>query len=149
MVPVMSKSNLVAFRVPAECQDAFNESVAASCGDKTAWLIDVMRNKLNLPESNSQSCMMALVDRMEIAVTALAGGKQGIPPTTYNEEAVIGIVANTIRKGLDNGRIIAERLNESGYQTKAGKAWDKDIYSAWKLQGHNAEKLEAVININH
>ncbi|WP_206746141.1 hypothetical protein, partial [Escherichia coli] len=41
---------------------------------------------------------------------------------------------------------IAERINEAGYQTKAGKAWDKDIYSAWKRQGSNAEKLKAVID---
>ena len=57
----------------------------------------------------------------------------------------IGIVAGTIREGFDNGRIIAERLNEAGYQTKAGKAWDKDIYSAWKRQGRNAEKLSAAL----
>ena len=98
----MSKSNLVAFRVPAELHDAFNQAVAA-------------------------------------------GGKQGIPPTLYNEAAVIGIVADTIREGFDNGRIIAERLNAAGYQTKAGKAWDKDIYSAWKRQGRNAEKIVAAL----
>ncbi len=89
--------------------------------------------------------MLALVERMEVAAAALAGGKQGIPPQLYNESAVIGIVADTIREGFDNGRIIAEQLNEAGYQTKAGKAWDKDIYSAWKRQGHNAEKLTTVL----
>lgn len=80
-----------------------------------------------------------------MATAALVEGKRGIPPTPYNETAVIGIVADTIREGLDNGRIIAERLNEAGYQTKAGKAWDKDIYSSWKRQGRNAEKLTAVL----
>lgn len=141
----MSKSNLVAFRVPAELQDAFNRAVAASGGDKTAWLVDAIRSKLNQPESNPQSRMLVLVERMEVAAAALAGGKQGIPPQPYNEGAVIGIIADTIREGFDNGRIIAERLNEAGYQTKAGKAWDKDIYSVWKRQGRNAEKLTAAL----
>ncbi|EAB5376860.1 hypothetical protein NU34_000530 [Salmonella enterica subsp. enterica] len=137
----MSKSNLVAFRIPAELVDAFNRSVAASGGDKTAWLLDALRSKLNQPENNPQSRMLALVERMEAAAAALAGGKQGIPPIPYNEAAVINIVAGTIRDGFDNGRIIAEKLNEAGYQTKAGKAWDKDIYSTWKRQGHNAERI--------
>lgn len=141
----MSKSNLIAFRVPAELLDAFNESVAASGGDKTAWLLDALRSKLSQPESNPQSRMLALVGRMEAAAAALAGGKQGIPPTPYNEAAVISIVADTIRQGFDNGRVIAERLNEAGYQTKAGKAWDKDIYSAWKRQGHNAERIAVAL----
>ncbi len=143
--PLMSKSNLVAFRVPAELQDAFNQAVAASGGDKTAWLLDALRSKLNQPESNPQLRMLDLVERMEVAAAALAGGKQGIPPIPYNETAVIGIVADTIREGLDNGRIIAERLNEAGYQTKAGKAWDKDIYSAWKRNRNHADKLTAAI----
>jgi hypothetical protein len=43
-----------------------------------------------------------------------------------------GLLLYTILKGSTMDRIIAERLNEAGYQTKAGKAWDKDIYSAWK-----------------
>lgn len=29
-----------------------------------------------------------------------------------------------------------------------GKAWDKDIYSPWKRQGSNSEKLEAAIASN-
>lgn len=89
--------------------------------------------------------MLALVERMEVAVAALVGGKQGISPQPYNETVVIGIVADTIREGFDNGRIIAERLNEACYQTKASKVWDKDIYSAWKRQGHNAEKLSVAL----
>ncbi|UAN20952.1 hypothetical protein KGP25_17460 [Enterobacter sp. JBIWA003] len=141
----MSKSSLVAFRVPAELLEAFNQSVAGSGGDKTAWLLDALRSKLNQPESNPQSRMLALVERMETAAAALAGGKQGIPPQPYNESAVIRIIADTIRQGFDNGRVIAERLNEAGYQTKAGKAWDKDIYSAWKRQGGHGDKLAAAI----
>ncbi len=27
----------------------------------------------------------------------------------------------------------------------AGKAWDKDIYSVWKRQGRNAEKITAAL----
>ncbi|MGS5865054.1 hypothetical protein AB2P85_14895 [Escherichia coli] len=69
-----------------------------------------------------------------------------IPPKPYNETAVIKIIADTIRQGFDNGRVIAERINEAGYQTKAGKAWDKDIYSAWKRQGSNAEKLSVALH---
>lgn len=132
----MSKSNLVAFRVPADLQDAFNQAVEAAGGDKS----DAMRQKLNRPESNPGARMLALVERMETAAAALAGGKQGIPPHPYNEVAVLQIVANTIRDGFDNGRVIAERLNEAGYQTKAGKAWDKDIYSAWKKKGNLLHK---------
>lgn len=128
----MSKSNLVAFRVPADLQDAFNRAVAASGGDKSAWMVDAIRTKLNRPVADSDECMLALVERMETAAAALIGGKTGIPPHPYNEKAVIAIVAQTIGEGLDNGRIIAERLNDAGYQTKGGKAWDKDIYSAWK-----------------
>lgn len=79
--------------------------------------------------------MLALVERMEVAAAALAGGKQGIPPQLYNESAVIGIVADTIREGFDNGRIIAEQLNEAGYQTKAGKAWDKDYLQRLEASG--------------
>lgn len=141
----MSKSNLVAFRVPAELHGAFNQAVAAAGGDKTAWLLDALRSKLNQPESTPQLRMLELVERMVVAAAALAGGKQGLPPSLYNEAAVIGIVADTIREGFDNGRIIAERLNEAGYQTKAGKAWDKDIYSARKRQGRNAEKLSVAL----
>ncbi|EGZ2945714.1 hypothetical protein AN419_005487 [Escherichia coli] len=47
--------------------------------------------------------------------------------------------------GADNGRVIAERLNEAGYQTKAGKAWDKDIYSAWKRQGNNIKRINTLL----
>ena len=127
MVFAMSKSNLIAFRIPSELQDEFNRSVLASGGDKTSWLL-------------------GLVERMEKAAASLIAGKPNIPPKPYNETAVIKIIADTIQQGFDNGRVIAERINEAGYQTKAGKAWDKDIYSAWKRQGSNAEKLKAVID---
>lgn len=89
--PLMSKYNLVAFRIPAELHGAFNQAVADSGGDKTAWLLDALRGKLNEPESNPQLRMLELVEQMEVAAAALAGGKQGIPPTLYNEAAVIGI----------------------------------------------------------
>jgi len=136
-VLTVSKSNLVAFRVPADLQDAFNQAVDAAGGDRSSWLVDAIRSKLNRPVANSDARMLALVERMEIAAAALVGGKQDIPPHPYNQAAVVEIVAQTIREGLDNGRIIAERLNAAGYQTKAGKSWDKDIYSAWKRQGSN------------
>ena len=139
----MSKSTLVAFRVPAELHDAFTVAVNEAGTDKTAWLIDAVRQKLNQPDSSPDSRLLALVERMEVAASALAGGKQGIPAQPYNEAAVLEIVADTIREGLDNGRIIAERLNESGYQTKAGKAWDKDIFSAWRRREAIAAKLRA------
>ncbi|UAN51401.1 hypothetical protein KGP26_27705 [Serratia sp. JSRIV002] len=141
----MSKSNLVAFRVPADLQDAFNQAVTASGGDKSAWLVDAIRSKLNRPVADSDRRMLALVERMETAAAALVAGKSGIPPHPYNEKAVIAIVAQTIGEGLDNGRIIAERLNDAGYQTKGGKAWDKDIYSAWKRQGNNANLVTAAL----
>ncbi|WP_037379736.1 hypothetical protein [Serratia sp. M24T3] len=141
----MSKSNLVAFRVPAELQDAFSEAVEAAGGDKSAWLVDAIRSKLNRPTAQADVRMLALVERMETAAAALVIGKQGIPPHPYNESAVLRIVADTISAGFDNGRIIAERLNEAGYQTRAGKAWDKDIYSAWKRQGSQADKINAAL----
>lgn len=69
---------------------------------------------------------------MEVAAAALIVGKQGVPSLPYDEQAVIRVVEETIAQGFDNGRIIAERLNKAGYQTKTGRAWDKDIFSAWK-----------------
>ncbi|EJD4727653.1 integrase [Escherichia coli] len=102
--------------------------------------------KLGQPEKSIDSRMLGLVERMEKAAASLIAGKPNIPPKPYNETAVIKIIADTIRQGFDNGRVIAERLNEAGYQTKAGKAWDKDIYSAWKRQGSNAEKLSVALH---
>lgn len=128
----MSKSLSVTFRVPAELSEAFTDAVSSSSGDKTAWLVDAIRQKLNRPDSNPDTRIIALVERMEVAAAALIGGKQGIPPLPYDEPTVIRIVEEAIAQGFDNGRIIAERLNEAGYQTKAGKAWDKDIFSARK-----------------
>lgn len=128
----MSKSLSVTFRVPADLSEAFTDAVTTAGGDKTAWLIDAIRQKMSLPESNPDARLMSLVERMEIAAAALIGGKQGIPPLPYDEQAVIRVVEETVAQGFDNGRIIAERLNEAGLQTKTGKAWDKDIYSAWK-----------------
>lgn len=134
----MSKSLSVTFRLPAEFVDAFSSAVSEAGTDKTTWLVEAVQQKLKLPDINPDHRLLALVERMETAAAALVGGKQGIPPMTYNEAAVIRIVADTIKEGFDNGRIIAERLNSAGYQTKAGKAWDKDIYSAWKRQGNHA-----------
>jgi len=70
---------------------------------------------------------MSLVERMEVAAAALIVGKQGVPGSPYDEQEVIRIIAETINQGFDDARIIAERLNDAGYQTKAGKAWTKDI----------------------
>lgn len=136
---------MAAFRVPAELHGVFNQAVAAADCDKTAWLLLALRSKLNQPDSNPQMRMLELVERMEVKVAALAGDKQGITPTLYNEAALIGVVTDTIREWFDNCRVIAERLNEASYQTKAGKAWDKDIYSIWKRQRHNAEKLSVAL----
>ncbi|MDN0123908.1 hypothetical protein QVN60_12005, partial [Yersinia aleksiciae] len=116
----MSKSLSVTFRLPAELVESFTAAVSDSGSDKTAWLIGAVRHKINQPDSNVDNRMLALVKRLETAAAA-----------------------QTIRDGFDNGRIIAEWLNEAGYQTKAGKAWDKDIYSAWKRQGNNADKLRS------
>lgn len=142
----MSKSNLVAFRVPADLQDAFNHAVDESGGDKSSWLVDAIRIKLNRPVADSDKRLLSLVERMETAAAALVVGKQGIPPHPYNEAAVVSVVAQTIRDGLDNGRIISERINAAGYQTKAGKAWDKDIYSAWKRHKGIATKIATPLN---
>lgn len=62
-------------------------------------------------DSNTDSRLLALVERMEIAAAALAMGKQGIPPRPCNEDPAIQIVAATVREGFDKG-------NEAGYQTK-------------------------------
>jgi len=134
----MSKSLSVTFRVPAGLSEAFTGAVSIAGGDKTAWLVDAIRQKLSVPDSNPDARLMSLVERMEIAAAALIVGKQGVPGLPYDEGAVIRIATEAIRQGYDNGRIISERINEAGYQTKAGKAWDKDIYSAWKRQGANS-----------
>ncbi|EES5189822.1 hypothetical protein K7448_005107, partial [Escherichia coli] len=42
MVFSMSKSNLVAFRIPSELLEEFNRSVLASGGNKSAWLVDAV-----------------------------------------------------------------------------------------------------------
>ncbi|MFS3261497.1 hypothetical protein ACK6R6_21375, partial [Escherichia coli] len=118
MVFAMSKSNLIAFRIPSELQDEFNRSVLASGGDKTSWLVDAIRMKLGQPEKSIDSRMLGLVERMEKAAASLIAGKPNIPPKPYNETAVIKIIADTIQQGFDNGRVIAERINEAGYQTK-------------------------------
>lgn len=141
----MSKSLSVTFRVPAELSETFTDAVSAAGGDKTAWLVDAIRQKLNLPESNPDARMMALVERMELAAAALIVGKHGVPGLPYDEGAVIRIAAETIKQGFDNGRIISDRLNDAGYQTKAGKAWTKDIYSAWKRQSDHSDKLAAAV----
>ncbi len=108
-------------------------------------LVDAIRMKLGQPEKSIDSRMLGLVERMEKAAASLIAGKPNIPPKPYNETAVIKIIADTIRQGFDNGRVIAERLNEAGYQTKAGKAWDKDIYSAWKRQGNNIKRINTLL----
>jgi len=74
---------------------------------------------------------MSLVEQMEVAAAALIVGKQGVPGSPYDEQEVI--------------RIIAERLNDAGYQTKAGKTWTKDIYSAWKRQADHKAKVDAAM----
>ncbi|WP_145567322.1 hypothetical protein [Yersinia aleksiciae] len=118
----MSKSLSVTFRLPAELVESFTAAVSDSGSDKTAWLIGAVRHKINQPDSNVDNRMLALVKRLETAAAA-----------------------QTIRDGFDNGRIIAERLNEAGYQTKVGKAWDKDIYSAWKRQGSNFNAIKIAL----
>ena len=127
---LMSNSLSVTFRLPAELIEAFSSAVSNSGSEKTAWLVDAVRQKVGQPVSNLDHRVLELVERMETAAAALIGGKQGISPKPYSEANVIRIVSDTIREGFNNRRIIAERLNEAGYQTKAGKTWDKDIYSA-------------------
>lgn len=141
----MSKSLSVTFRIPADLIDSFTVAVNESGEDKTAWLVDAIRQKLNLPDNNPDNRLLSLVERMEKAAAALVVGKQDIPPHPYNETAVVAVVVQTIKDGFDNGRIIAERINAAGYQTKAGKAWDKDIYSAWKRQGNGSAAIAAAL----
>jgi hypothetical protein len=57
----VSKSNLVAFRVTTDLQDAFNQAVVASGSDKSAWLVDAIRGKLNRPVSDPGARMLELV----------------------------------------------------------------------------------------
>ena len=95
-------------------------------------VIKLTLSVMNQPENNPPSRLLALVERMEKATAVLVVGRQDIPPHPYNENAVLAVVVQKIRDGFCNGRIIAERINAAAYQTKAGKAWDKDIYSTWK-----------------
>ena len=144
----MSKSNLIAFRLPAELQALFNDAVSNSGSDKTAWIVSAIKEKLNRPDSNPDARMLSLVERLESSVASLIAGKADIPPYTYNEPAVVSVVNLVLSEGIDNGRIIAERINEAGYQTKSGKAWDKDIYSAWKRHKDIMYKLALSSNIS-
>ncbi|HID7801612.1 TPA: hypothetical protein ACXIBI_000948 [Proteus mirabilis] len=137
----MSKSNLIAFRLPAELQTLFNEAVSNSGSDKTAWIVSAIKEKLNRPDSNPDARILSLVERLESSVASLIAGKADIPPYTYNESAVVSVANSVLSEGVTNGRIIAEQINEAGYQTKAGKAWDKDIYSAWKRHKDITDKL--------
>ncbi len=139
----MSKSNLIAFRLPAELQTMFNDAVTSSGSDKTSWIVSAIKEKLNRPDSNPDARMLSLVERLESSVASLIAGKAGIPPYTYNESAVVSVVNLVLSEGVDNGRIIAERINEAGYQTKGGKAWDKDIYSAWKRHKDISGKIKS------
>ncbi|CAM7305378.1 hypothetical protein KLPMCK396B_06530 [Klebsiella pneumoniae] len=95
---------MAAFRVPAELHGVFNQAVAAADCDKTAWLLVALRSKLNQPDSNPQMRMFELVERMEVEVAALAGDKQGITPTLYNEAALIGLLLIL----SENGSTMAE-----------------------------------------
>ncbi|ARX33907.1 hypothetical protein R5M17_002266 [Proteus mirabilis] len=137
----MSKSNLIAFRLPAELQTLFNEAISNSGSDKTAWIVSAIKEKLNRPDSNPDARILSLVERLESSVASLIAGKADIPPYTYNESAVVSVVNSVLSEGVTNGRIIAARINEAGYQTKAGKAWDKDIYSAWRRHKDIVNKL--------
>ncbi|WP_458024747.1 hypothetical protein [Providencia stuartii] len=137
----MSKSNLIAFRLPAELQTLFNDAISNSGSDKTAWVVSAIKEKLNRPDSNPDAHILSLVERLESSVASLIAGKADIPPYTYNESAVVSVVNSVLSEGVTNGRIIAERINEAGYQTKAGKAWDKDIYSAWRRHKDIVNKL--------
>lgn len=65
--------------------------------------------------------MLSLVERLESSVATLIAGKADIPPYTYNESAVVSVVNLVLSEGIDKGRIIAEWINETIYQTKADK----------------------------
>ena len=86
--------------------------------------------------------------RRVIAQTGYTPSKQAQTLRTKRTK-VIGVVIPKI-DSESISRIVAGisyTLNEAGYQTKAGKAWDKDIYSAWKRQGSNAEKLSVALRM--
>ncbi|QPB79073.1 hypothetical protein EHE21_06630 [Proteus sp. GOKU] len=59
------------------------------------------------------------------------------------------MVNMVLSEGINNGRIIAKRVNEAGYQTKGGKAWYKDIHSAWKRHKDITSKLIIFISIHN
>ena len=67
----MSKSLSVTFRMSAELSATFNDAVSAAGGDKTAWLIDAIGQKLNRPDNNPDKRLMALVERIEAAAASL------------------------------------------------------------------------------
>lgn len=66
---------------------------------------------------------MVLIASVQQAAATLIVDKKGVSGLLYDEQAVLPIVAETIKQAFDDGRIISERLNDAGYQTKAGKAW--------------------------
>lgn len=78
----MSKSNLIAFRLPAELQALFNDAVSNSGSDKTAWIVSAIKEKLNRPDSNPDARILSLVERLESSVASLIAGKADTP-TVY------------------------------------------------------------------
>lgn len=92
----MSKSNLIAFRLPAELQTLFNDAVSNSGSDKTAWIVSAIKEKLNRPDSNPDARILSLVERLESSVASLIAGKADIPPYTYNESAVVSVVNSVL-----------------------------------------------------
>jgi hypothetical protein len=71
----MSKSMSVTFRIPSDLADEFMNAVTSSDVDKTSWLVDALRQKLNHPANDVDARMIALVERMEAAASTLIAGK--------------------------------------------------------------------------
>ncbi|BBG58349.1 hypothetical protein PRJH_3484 [Providencia rustigianii] len=124
-------------------QALFNDTVTNSGADKTSWIVSAIKEKLNRPDSNPDARMLSLVGRLESSVASLIAGKADIPPYTYNESTVVFVVNLVLSEGIDNERIIAERINEALHQTKNGKVRDKNIYSEWK--SHKGIKLKYML----
>ena len=78
---------------------------------------------------------------------AIARGLMSNPKVLVLDEPSLGLAPLIVNEVIE----YIDEINKQGVtillvEQNARKAWDKDIYSAWKRQGSNAENLKAVID---
>ena len=124
----MSKSSLTAFRIPAELRDEFEQAIAGSGDDKSSWLVDAVRQKLNRPRAEDE--MLALIEQMKKAAEPLIMQAEKLEYTPYEEDALIRHVLQLKREGIQDASVIARRLNVAGFMALEVR-WDANNYHHW------------------